>query len=68
MWQPIETAPKNGSTMLLFYGDPIRGPYDQRITVGWWYDIQNAWVDELFTLGGKPTHWMAFPDPPRGLR
>lgn len=57
-WQPIETAPKDG-TPVLFYspigfdregGDLSRPPEAERITIGWWgvpndsYNPSAGWV------------------------
>jgi hypothetical protein len=72
-WQPIETAPKDGTKLLLFYPNlnyPIRlGHYSKsehrehdKIT------YQNeGWVAGGFSFGRKdpvPSHWMPLPGPP----
>lgn len=59
-WQPIETAPKDGTEILVFdagaifislwFTDPDRGEQ------GWW---DNGIVEP------PPTHWMPLPDPPK---
>ena len=79
-WQPIETAPRDG-TEFLGYGPP---PDDESV-----YIVQTRWRDyapesqsgRLFALGEgprgkfelvirnfahrwKPTHWMPLPEPP----
>lgn len=63
-WQPIATAPTDGSTVLLAYGALVtcggyvdHGPLS---SVGpyWW----NA--EGLDGLDETPTHWMPFPPPP----
>jgi hypothetical protein len=68
MWLPIETAPKDGTSMLLW----IEGRYH----IGGWSrtgDISYpfAWVNEYGDIIARPwqgdpepTHWMPLPDPP----
>jgi hypothetical protein len=68
-WQTIETAPKDGTEVVLckimgIYkpSDPIDEKYDFAIA-GW---DQNNWIihsneDVIFY---NPTHWMPLPDPP----
>lgn len=56
-WQPIETAPKDGTEILAWDGD------DRKIlrwALGRWDD----W-DEMPSALGKPTHWMPLPEPPK---
>ncbi len=79
-WQPIETAPKDGSAFLA-YGVHTGSPTDaaKGVVAGdhWWgiilWDIwremrgtEDRWC---FSKDGKPTwsaptHWMPLPDPP----
>jgi hypothetical protein len=67
-WKPIETAPKDGSTLLLYCPDGDL-PAD-RVVGGWWDDFgpyrkemggDGVWS---FDLPGEPTHWMPLPEPP----
>jgi len=64
-WRPIETAPKDGTFLLLF--DPHN---DRTITVGFW-STQGLgpewarWVSIPGAFGRKPTHWLPLPPPPR---
>lgn len=63
-WQPIETAPKDGTRILVFGpycgGLPIMAtskwlPWtEDRVEKGCWY-----------ANGVAPTHWMPLPDPPK---
>ena len=59
-WQPIETAPKDGGTVLL------RGKHDHRIADGYWlqaaYNGNGAWVWPY--IHSEPIHWMRLPPPP----
>ena len=57
-WQPIETAPKDGSWLLL-YGDPYSN--DWAVFVGRFE--KSGWQQpDGFDL--EPTHWMPLPLPP----
>lgn len=71
-WQPIETAPKDGRTILVFDDGEV-------VTVKWRYDDRwgGAWGSEDYIQDGSiyddaliahsPTHWMPLPDPPQGV-
>lgn len=53
-WRPIETAPKDGTTILVFHNGSM-----------WtvlWSDVQE-WHDAN-DYGYTPTHWMPLPKPP----
>lgn len=67
-WQPIETAPKDGSWILLGYflgsgggGHPM---------VAMWHSLHEKWCDGKSTYNDKgyfsPTHWMPLPKDPDG--
>ena len=63
LWQPIETAPKNGTTILV---------YGSWYPDGEWKDLAFAtWLagEEMWTFDGDlmlgMTHWMPLPEPPR---
>lgn len=77
-WQPIETAPKNGESVILAQG--------RFVEVGFWVDTSHQeqqlvsssgrretyeWVDvvsgywEGTTEIYGPTHWMPLPEPPK---
>lgn len=67
-WQPIETAPKDGTAVLIFA--PATSELDAVIQVAHFtrngYPSVNRWVE--FHGEGyetyEPTHWMALPSPP----
>lgn len=76
-WQPIETAPKDGTTIDLwingrrwpdcFWGKPDHdcaeaGQYCDSD----WHRAEPGWVDQIFPdfISGKPSHWMLAPDGP----
>ena len=68
-WQPIETAPRNGSLVklkndllsseYLFFWNPKLKAWETKVmgVMGW---RRGCWNDYC----GKPTHWMPLPDPP----
>ena len=66
-WQPIETAPKDGTRVLLCWFDDIIAPI---IHVGWNLGGGRRWQDThhwLHNDGSWPTHWMPLHDPPVAL-
>lgn len=66
MWQPIETAPKDG-TQILLHGDlvpPCVDAGDTSTVIGYWTDFNGGgwvWHGALATVF---THWMEMPAPP----
>lgn len=78
MWQPIETAPKDGSFVMLHVpkglesGAVTVGAYyncrgerneDGRFAKGWW----DGWLGmdaDIVSSWCEPTHWMPLPPPP----
>ena len=60
-WQPIETAPRDWSDVLLYVPDLAS---DWRHVCEGYYDADEAiWRSPVF-LSVKPTHWMPLPEPP----
>ena len=61
-WQPIETAPKDGTAILVAHSEAA---FDV-----WWSDDENGWVDDCMDDWGDkyiiyhPTHWMPLPPLP----
>lgn len=67
-WQPIDTAPKDESDVLVFglhYVGPAPDPFPS-FCVGMWSDLDNKWLETntFETLDWEPTHWMPVPAPP----
>lgn len=73
-WQPIDTAPQDGTRVLVVYSTKI-GP---RVEIGQWTDErhhsrpQPHWTSGLAQIWGvvvarknPPTHWMPLPSPPQ---
>jgi hypothetical protein len=70
-WQPIETAPKDGTWILVTGGDigyNWDGDTIPAVTTAQWHykSWQMAWFDSG-CLGeyDNPTHWMPLPQPPK---
>ena len=55
MWQPIETAPKDGSFILL-------ATPKGRIADGFWSPVYGVWSWPYVMV--EPTHWMPLPELP----
>lgn len=66
-WQPIETAPKDGTNFLGFYPSTScdEQDWDMRRT---WRGAFNEWENEAFATTDEnadgPTHWQTLPEPP----
>ena len=70
-WQPIETAPKDGLEILIYYpewnnenGVVFAAEYDSgRIGME---DIEGTWYAFHYGhTGDGATHWMPLPEPPK---
>ena len=64
-WQPIETAPKDGSRVLLWWDGAARegwcaGAGKSRDGGDWWRS------HSLTVCAGRPTQWMSLPPAPEG--
>jgi hypothetical protein len=61
-WQPMDTAPKDGTQILIYTGDAIEptiflAGYDADTTYRGWYDDGGSHISMI-------THWMPLPAPP----
>jgi hypothetical protein len=63
-WQPIETAPKDGTPLLLYARS--RRATASVVVIGWYIE-QDGWIECAFTpnapVGIVPTHWQRIPEP-----
>ena len=58
-WQPIETAPRDGSSVLA-----VNAAGEMAVVVG--APGRRVWLDPLYDMTGiVPTHWMPLPAPPK---
>jgi hypothetical protein len=73
MWQPIETAPRDG--VILLYGEIRPHPADKQLFIagqkvraaGYWDFVDEAWSPTTSPWTGpwlEPTHWHPIPDAP----
>jgi hypothetical protein len=67
-WQAIETAPKDGTSILLY--DPVGDWTDETRTMdighwGLWGWGESTWLMNGGDGWGKPTHWQPLPAPPQ---
>lgn len=67
MWQPIETAPKDGAEILATAKDPsVKGR--NYYGVAQWAeqnrDFPNSVSGWFWPYAIRPTHWMPLPEPP----
>jgi len=70
-WQPIETAPKDGTMVFVWFPDmpkDFRGKFENRIKLGRFvedfqeWDVQGYWSTSRLNV----THWRPLFDPPKG--
>ena len=70
-WQPIETAPRDGTEILLkvplLWEEPQGRIGSGDYVSAYWYDESSEyWRDRLgqWVLLDRPTHWLPLPKPP----
>lgn len=64
-WLPIETAPKDGTLVWLFYADAHAD--DQQVAGRWRASLTDGprWMDHADCMDDiQPTHWKPLPEPP----
>lgn len=61
-WQPIETAPKDWTHVLLAFGSSVAEGYWLEGADLWLY--ANTSIDDESCIIDDPTHWMPLPAPP----
>lgn len=55
-WQPINTAPKDGTEILIWDG--------KHIDIGHWFSSTQTWYGRLAEDRVIATHWLPTPEPP----
>ncbi|WP_103171560.1 DUF551 domain-containing protein [Paracoccus sp. SY] len=61
-WQPIDTAPKDGTPVLCFTPDDHFSPVTGMDVL--WFD-GGHWLYNGDPWPWNPTHWMPLPEPPK---
>ena len=65
-WQPIESAPKDGTPLILFARS--KKATASVPVIGWFNPEQDDWIELAFApnmpVGIVPSHWMPRPDFP----
>ena len=64
-WQPIATAPKDG-TMILGYMPS--SCHEGLVCVCYWNDVWDHWQNNVDGGSEKPSHWLKLPEPPSAAR
>lgn len=72
-WQPIETAPKDGTAILTVvagFEPSVSQWVDRKVKARWCIDpetfMEQAHFEEYFwNTRYEPTHWMPLPAPPK---
>jgi len=71
-WQPIETAPKDGTYIIAWCVHPHAKHSAQPISDGYAQPVIAKWIDHngggwmWHGLSCEFTHWMPLPQPPKG--
>ena len=60
-WRPIETAPEDGTSVLLWQ-PTHRGGY---VVIAYFDLFYLAWREEEEGISLDPTHWRPLPEPPQ---
>jgi hypothetical protein len=64
-WKPIETAPKDG-TIILISPRPGLAKYLGTVRIGKWAERNGRWsFGEVAGRNVDPTHWQPLPEPPQ---
>lgn len=68
-WQPIETAPKDGSDILVWDDFEISITFwgkTAHVPIYGWIQVDFGDLYDLEPMEPQPTHWMPLPEPPEG--
>ena len=60
-WMPIETAPRDGTNIIVYA--PVDGVTASKFTLGCWQRLTVVYGD---FPSNDPTHWQPLPEPPEG--
>lgn len=60
-WQPIETAPKDGTSILCYSSDTA----DTEVTICEWRKHKKCWMNDTLEFYVNPAYWAPLPEPPK---
>lgn len=75
-WQPIETAPKDGTRVIVYEPHGVHSRAGRRkvcscdkVTESYWHQpgnpaVEGFWTSPMGQVRFKPTHWQPLPAPP----
>jgi hypothetical protein len=63
-WQPIETAPKDGTRLLLCHATSAMHANALPVLTGHWSLLSDCWFSTITDDRVNPTHWMPLPAAP----
>jgi hypothetical protein len=65
-WQPIESAPRDGTNILVWWPAQMHCPVTAHWNTGKWSDAGIGWklTGWGMAMQTEPTHWMPLPLPP----
>lgn len=61
-WMPIDTAPRDGTRVLLYRTDWV-----EDTCVGFWNDVWKEWNTVNGSVFPEASHWATLPQPPAGV-
>lgn len=62
-WQPIDSAPKDGTPVIGFMPTYYQGKGGQAVIVWMNYTDRPGWYSDVSSIH-EPSHWMPLPPPP----
>lgn len=67
-WKPIESAPMDGTSLIIATSMDLVGEASYCGSDGWWWANSHGeyWADAVEVHHGQVTHWMPLPAPPTG--
>lgn len=65
-WQPIETVPRTGKTVLMWSENAgyFAGNWPEGCAAGEWHKIGDDWRGSSHWRAQEATHWMPLPEAP----
>ena len=64
VWRPIESAPRDGTRLLVCYSSPGMAAHALPVVSAHWSLISDCWFSAVTDTRINPSHWMPLPSPP----